>query len=128
MGHIPNGYDEDDVIADFYENELPLPVSVRIKHADPNYGFVGFERECQALDVLVEASGNKHCLTWTKTGEPAKIKVDVAFFLLSRAEGDRGLTSQGTACWGRGPCGEWGDGSVGGEGSRDSNAYACSMH
>ena len=98
VSRIPDGYDEDDVISDFYENGLPLPTSVRIKHGEPNYGFVGFERECQALDVLVEASENKHCLTWTRTGRAASIKVDVAFFLLSRAEGDRGLIyPQGTA-------------------------------
>ena len=93
VSRIPDGYDEDDVISDFYENGLPLPTSVRIKHAEPNYGFVGFERECQALDVLIEASENKHCLTWSATGEAARIKVDVAFFLLSRAEGDRVLIS-----------------------------------
>ena len=100
VGHIPDGYDEDDVIHDFWKNGLPLPVSVRIKHADSNYGFVGFERECQALDVLIEAAENKHCLTWSKTGEHAKIKVDVAFFLLSRAEGDRGLISPGYSVMG----------------------------
>ena len=100
VGRIPDGYDEDDVISDFYENGLALPTSVRIKHGDPNYGFVGFERECQALDVLIEASENKNCLTWTKTGERARIKVDVSFLLLSRAEGQRGLISPGFSVMG----------------------------